>query len=120
MELELLKKILEKLDQMDTRLNSLSDTVGSLSSEVNSLRSEMNERFEGVDLKLIQLHESVQRIETTQQEDILSVLGYINNKLEDTAKKTDVDNLRQDIEFTVKENSLFKLEIDRLKRNAYE
>jgi hypothetical protein len=62
----------------------------------------------------------VQRIEGTQQEDIISVLGYVNTKLEDTAKKSDIDSLRRDVEFNFKENSIFKLELDRLKRNGYE
>jgi hypothetical protein len=68
----------------------------------------------------VQLQESVQRIEATQQEDIISVLGYVNTKLEDTAKKSDIDSLRRDVEFNFKENSIFKLELDRLKRNGYE
>lgn len=113
MEIELLKQILEKVEQLDRGLNSLGD-------KVNSLRTDMNEKFDKVDGQLSNLQESVLRIEVTQQEDILSVLGYINSKLEDTAKKSDVNTIRQDLEFNVKENSLFKLELDRLKRNSYE
>ena len=80
----------------------------------------MNERFEKVDATLINLQDTVNRIETSQQEDIHSVLVIINSKLEDTAKKSDIDGLKGDIEFIVKENSIFNLELDRLKRNAYE
>ena len=127
MEIELLKQILEKVEQLDRglnslgdKVNSLDDKVNSLGNEVNSLRTDMNEKFDKVDGQLSNLQESVLRIEVTQQEDILSVLGYINSKLEDTAKKSDVNAIRQDLEFNVKENSLFKLELDRLKRNSYE
>jgi hypothetical protein len=95
MELEILKKILDKVELLDQKLDK-------------------------VNVHLVQLQESVQCIELTQQEDIISVLGYVNTKLEDTAKKSDIDSLRRDLEFNYKENSIFKLELDRLKRNGYE
>ncbi|QGQ98256.1 hypothetical protein EHS13_26925 [Paenibacillus psychroresistens] len=138
MENEILNKILDKLEQLEQKVDhglnslggevgslrgevgSLRGEVGSLQSEVGLLRSDMNERFEKVDATLVTLQESVDRIEVSQQENIVSVIRLMDQKLEDTAKKSDIDSLRQDIEFTVKENSLFKLELDRLKRNAYE
>ncbi|MEX2460592.1 MAG: hypothetical protein WD469_04720 [Paenibacillaceae bacterium] len=126
MELEILNKILEKVEHLDVRLNSLSSEVGSLSvrvdslsSEVSSLRSEMNEKFDMVDARFEQLQESVNRIETTQQEDVLSILDHIHIKFEDTAKKSDIVSFQADIEFIVKENSLFTLELDRLKRHVF-
>jgi regulator of replication initiation timing len=115
MEMEILNKILDKLEQVDNRIDSLTDKVDH---GLNSLRGEMNEKFDKVNVQLVHLQETVDRIETSQQEDVISLLKNIDTKLEDTAKKSDIDGLKGDIEFIVKENSLFTLELDRLKRNA--
>jgi regulator of replication initiation timing len=115
MEMEILNKILDKLEQVDNRIDSLTDKVDH---GLNSLRNEMNEKFDKVNVQLVHLQETVDHIETSQQEDVISLLKYIDAKLEDTAKKSDIDGLKGDIEFIVKENSLFTLELDRLKRNV--
>jgi hypothetical protein len=108
MEMEILNKILDKLEQLEQKVDH----------GLNSLRGEMNEKFDKVNVQLVHLQETVDHIETSQQEDVISLLKYIDTKLEDTAKKSDIDGLKGDIEFIVKENSLFTLELDRLKRNA--
>jgi hypothetical protein len=88
--------------------------LNSLGGEMNSLRGEMSE----MNVKFTKLQESVERIETAQQEDVLTILSIMHVKLEDTAKKSDIEGLKGDLEFIVKENSLLTLELDRLKRNT--
>jgi hypothetical protein len=119
MENEILNKILEKIEQLELKVDHGLNSLGrEMNGEMNSLRGEMNEKFDKVNVQLVHLQETVDRIETSQQEDVISILKYLDTKLEDTAKKSDIDGLKGDIEFIVKENSLFTLELDRLKRNA--
>jgi hypothetical protein len=113
MEMELLNKILEKLDQLEQKVDHLEQKVDARFDGIDA-------RFIGIEATLLTLQESVNRIELSQQEDIVSVIKLIDLKLEDTAKKSDIDGLKGDLEFIVKENSIFNLELDRLKRNAYE
>jgi predicted nuclease with TOPRIM domain len=108
-----------KVSSLDSKVSSLDSKVSSLDSKVSSLDGKVSSLDSKVDLQFANIQASLNRIEVTQQEDVVSILGLINTKLEDTAKKSDVDGLRGDIEFVVKENSIFTLELDRLKRNNY-
>ncbi|MBC7981961.1 hypothetical protein H7X65_02685 [Candidatus Parcubacteria bacterium] len=114
-------KIDEKFNKIDEKFAKVDENFAKIDEKFNKIDekfTKVDENFVGINVQLVHLQESVNRIELTQKEDILSILGYINDKLEDTAKKSDIDSLKGDIEFIVKENSLFTLELDRLKRNA--
>jgi hypothetical protein len=112
MEMEILNKILDKLEQLEQKVDhGLNSLRGDMTREMNSLRGEMNEKF-------TKLQETVERIETAQQEDVLTILSIMHVKLEETAKKSDIVGIQADVEFIVRENSLINLELDRLKRNA--
>jgi type I site-specific restriction endonuclease len=110
MENEILNKILDKLEQLKQKVDHFEQKVDHFEQKVDA-------RFNGIEATLLTLQESVNRIEISQQEDIISVIRLIDHKLEDTAKKSDIDSLKGDLEFIVKENSLLPLELDRLKRN---
>jgi regulator of replication initiation timing len=134
MENEILNKILDKLEQLDQKLDHLEQKVDArfigidarfigIDARFDGIYARfdgIDARFDGIEATLLTLQESVNRIELSQQEDIVSVIRLIDLKLEDTAKKSDIDGLKGDLEFIVKENSIFNLELDRLKRNAYE
>jgi chromosome segregation ATPase len=148
MEVELLHKILEKIEHLDQGLNLLQSGMDSLRSEMNEKFDKVEARldgmdarfdiiearldhmdarfdiiearFDGMDARFDGMEKTMQRLETRQEEDIHSILILINTRLEDTATKADIASLRQDIEFNTRENSLFKLELDRIKRNNYE
>jgi uncharacterized phage infection (PIP) family protein YhgE len=120
MEVELLNKIIEKIEHLDGGMNSLRNEMNEKFDRVDVKLNGIDTRLDGIDTRLDGIETTTQRIETGQQEDIHSILTLINKKLEDTATKADIADLRQDIEFNIRENSLFKLELDRIKRNNYE
>lgn len=137
MEMDMLIRILEtvegldskfvgldaKVDRLDVKVDGLYAKVDGLDVKVDKLDLRVDgleTKVNGLNLKVDLLQKTVRVNEVSQHDDILSVLEYINVKLDDTAKKSDIEGLRKDIEYAVKENSLFKLELDRLRRNGYE
>lgn len=57
--------------------------------------------------RLYAIGEQLDRMERAQEEDIIAMLGHLNNKLE---------VIRHDVEFVAKEQGAIRLEIDRSKR----
>lgn len=95
---------------MSEQLDRIEQAVNSLTQE-NSKSSQRLERIEEMLTSLI------------------GIVGATNNKIEtlnakiDATKdelKQDISNLRKDVEFSYQKNSMFELELDRLKRNQSE
>ena len=105
----------ERLGVVEVRLDGIDERLGVVEERLGIVET----RLDTLELKINDLQKSVKRIEVSQDEDIFNLLELMDKKLEETATKTDIRNLHLDVEFNVKESSLFKLELDRLKRQSF-
>ncbi|MEK0312817.1 hypothetical protein [Cohnella sp. 56] len=71
------------------------------------LRDELQKELDPIKERLDAVVEQLDRMERAQAEDVVAMLGHLNNKLE---------VIRHDVEFVAKEQGAIRLEIDRSKR----
>ncbi|MCD9022970.1 hypothetical protein [Cohnella silvisoli] len=89
---EQFQPINKRLDAIDLRLNTIDLRLDAIENRFDTVQS------------------SLDRIEAAQNDDVISSIKLTNNKL---------DDLRQDVEYTLKEQATIKLQIDRSKRTNY-
>ena len=72
---DILKQILNEMNDMKVDMNDLKSDMHDMKSEMNNMKSDMNNRFTNVDRAL-------ERIENQNQEDVMGMLKVINSKIE--------------------------------------
>ncbi|MBN2982786.1 hypothetical protein [Cohnella algarum] len=91
-------------------VQQLKDELLPLKEDVQQLKDELLPLKEGVR----QIKMQLDRMESNQNEDIIAVLSHMSGKL--TAIQEDMEGLKHDVEYTVKEQAAIRLQIERSKR----
>ncbi|MGG4144589.1 hypothetical protein ABEW34_15865 [Paenibacillus algorifonticola] len=81
---------------------------------------QLDKRFDQVDTQLDQMNTrldqiqiQLERMEDSQNDDVIGILRHTHDKV--SLLNQNVASLKQDVEYIVKEQSIIKLEIERLK-----
>lgn len=91
----------------------MSEQLNRIEQFLISFAEQTNQRFDHLDNRLNTMQTQLDRIEAAQNDDVVSILKHIDGKITDV--KHSVSGLKYDVEYTVKEQSMIKLEIDRVK-----
>lgn len=97
-----------------TELRSIKSELKEFKSEMYGFKSSTESRFDRLEKQMSALNS---KLDSYQAENISA-----DDKLLEEIKAVGgrVEHLRQDIEYSVREQSIFKLELDRMKRQSFE
>ncbi|TMV50227.1 hypothetical protein FE783_11780 [Paenibacillus mesophilus] len=111
---ETLNLILAELRSIKSELKEFKTEITGFKSEMYDFKSSTESRFDRLEKQMSDLSS---KLDSYQAENISA-----DEKLLEEIKATGgrVEHLRQDIEYSVREQSIFKLELDRMKRQAFE
>lgn len=91
----------------------MSEQLNRIEQFLKSFAEQTNQRFDNIEQRLERVETKIDRIESTQNDDVVSILKHIDSKIDKV--KQGVLELKHDIEYTVKDQSMIRLEIDRMK-----
>lgn len=91
----------------------MSEQLNRIEQFLISFAEQTNQRFDNLDNRLDAMQKQLDNIESYQNDDVLSILERIDSRIAEV--KGNVTELKHDIEYTVKDQSMIRLEINRMK-----
>lgn len=105
---------------MSEQMNRIEQLLIQFAQQTNERLDQFDKRFDQVDARLDQtdtrldqIQIQLGRMEQSQNDDVISMLRHTHDKVSHLIQN--VTSLKQDVEYIVKEQSIIKLEIERLK-----